>query len=223
MPVAPDYVLVAESRAAAFVEALTACTTRFFPTLKDNPDYTSIVNDRHFTRICGLVEDAVQKGAHKQEINPAGEQLAPELRKLAPTLLTNVTDDKLVMQEEIFGPVLPVLTYKTLSDALRYVNDHPRPLALYYFDSDRRRVQEVVEGTVSGGASINETLLQYGIDDMPFGGVGSSGMGAYHGREGFETFSHKKGVLYQARWNATGLLTPPYGRLVDRLLKLLTR
>jgi acyl-CoA reductase-like NAD-dependent aldehyde dehydrogenase len=117
--------------------------------------------------------------------------------------------------------VLPIMTYRTLDEAIEYVNDHPRPLALYYFDRDRERVSRVLERTVSGGASINETMLHFGIDDMPFGGVGPSGMGAYHGREGFDTLSHKKSVLYQAKYNLTGMLAPPYGQRIDRMLRML--
>jgi coniferyl-aldehyde dehydrogenase len=221
--IAPDYLLVPEHKVEEFVAALTAAATRSYPTLKDNPDYTCIINERHFKRISALVDDAVTKGAKKVEINPAREKLGAEGRKFVPTLLTNVNDGMSVMQEEIFGPVLPILPYKALEDAIAYVNDHPRPLALYYFDSERHRVEHVLERTVSGGASVNETLLHFGIDDMPFGGVGPSGMGAYHGREGFETFSHKKSVLYQARWNASGLLAPPYGKRIDRMLKMLIK
>ncbi len=221
--IAPDYLMVAEHQLPAYVEALTSCVRHAYPTLKDNPDYTSIVNERHFERISGLVEDAVAKGAHKVEIKPTGEELRPEGRKIAPTLLTGVNDGMKVMQEEIFGPVLPVLSYGTLDEALGYVNDHPRPLALYYFDRDRQRVEHVLQSTVSGGASINETMLQFGIDDMPFGGVGASGMGAYHGREGFENLSHKKSVLHQARFSAMGLLAPPYGEPIRRMLKMLIR
>ncbi|HLK36765.1 MAG TPA: coniferyl aldehyde dehydrogenase [Polyangiaceae bacterium] len=219
--IAPDYLFVPEHKLPAYVEALTACARRAYPTLRDNPDYTSIVNERHFGRLTELVEDAVAKGAHKIEIKPSAEALPPEARKIAPTLLTGVTEAMKVMQEEVFGPVLPILTYRRVEDALAYVNDHPRPLAFYYFDRDRRRVEQVLRATISGGASINETMLHFGIDDMPFGGVGPSGMGAYHGREGFENFSHKRAVLYQARYNAASLLAPPYGERLTRMLKLL--
>jgi coniferyl-aldehyde dehydrogenase len=219
--IAPDYLLVPESRVEAYIEALAVSVRRSYPTLADNPDYTSIINDRHYQRLGALVDDAVARGARKVDINPAGEALDPAKRKLAPTLLTGVTDDMKVMQEEIFGPVLPIVSYRSLDDAIGYVARHPRPLALYYFDHDQRRVAHVLERTLSGGAAINETVLHFGIDDMPFGGVGPSGMGAYHGREGFETFSHKRGVLYQAKWNATGLLAPPYGERLDRMLKIL--
>jgi coniferyl-aldehyde dehydrogenase len=221
--IAPDYLLVPDSRLEAYVTALSAKTTRSFPTLLDNDDYTSIVNERHYARVRELIADAVAKGARKLEINPASEMFPAASRKIPPTLLIDVTDDMRVMQEEIFGPVLPIVTYGELDAAIDYVNARPRPLALYYFDTNRKRVAHVLERTVSGGASINETLLHFGIDDMPFGGVGASGMGAYHGREGFETFSHKKSVLTQARWNAAGLLAPPYGATIDRMLAFLIR
>jgi len=221
--IAPDYVLVHESKLDALSEAIGASARRYYPTLRDNPDYTAIVNARHYERLNRLVSEAVSKGARKTEINPANETLEPGTKKIAPTLLTGVNDDMRVMQEEIFGPILPLVPYRTMEDAIDYVVSRPRPLALYYFDTDGRRVETVLERTVSGGACVNETMLHFGIDDMPFGGVGPSGMGAYHGREGFETFSHKKSVLYQAKWNATGLLAPPYGERIEKLLGFLLR
>jgi coniferyl-aldehyde dehydrogenase len=219
--IAPDYVLAPAAQIDALVEALRERVADSYPTLKDNDDYTCIINDRHYERIRGLIEDAEAKGARRVELNPAGEALGPASRKIPPTVLLDVNDDMKVMREEIFGPVLPVIGYGALAEAIAYVNDRPRPLTLYYFDDDRARVRHVLEQTVSGGAAVNETLLQFGIDDMPFGGVGASGMGAYHGFEGFATFSNPKGVLYQARLNGTGLLAPPYGKLLDRLLGLL--
>jgi coniferyl-aldehyde dehydrogenase len=216
--IAPDYVLVQRGQVGAMTEALTACVRRYYPTLADNPDYSAVVNARHYERINELVREAMALGARRHEINPSNDVLRPEARKIPPTLLTEVTDEMRVMQEEIFGPVLPIVPYDGIDDAVAYVNQHPRPLALYYFDHDRRRVDDLLGRTLSGGAAINETLLHFGIDDMPFGGVGPSGLGAYHGREGFETFSHKRSVLYQARWNATGLLAPPYGPRIEKLL-----
>jgi coniferyl-aldehyde dehydrogenase len=139
---------------------------------------------------------------------------------MLPVLLTGVTDAMEVMQEEIFGPVLPIVTYRSLDTAIEYVNDRPRPLALYYFDDDGERADEVLTRTVSGGACVNDTLLHYAQDDLPFGGVGPSGMGAYHGVEGFETFSHRKAVFHQSRLNAAGVISPPYGKKVDLLLKV---
>ncbi len=218
--IAPDYVLAPRGRVDALVAALERKVRDSYPTLANNPDYTCVIDERHHARISALLEDAIAKGARAVELNPANESFEGST-KIPPTLLLDVTDEMMVMQEEIFGPLLPIVPYDRLDDAIRYVNDRPRPLALYYFDEDRDRAERVLERTVSGGAAINETLLHFGIDDMPFGGVGPSGMGAYHGRHSFETFSHKKSVLYQAKLNATALLSPPYGALIDRMLGLL--
>ncbi len=218
--IAPDYVLVPEGKMAAFVEAAKTIVKDMYPTLATNPDYTSIVNARHYDRLKGYVEDATAKGARAVECNPAGETLAPELRKLAPTLLLDTTDAMDVMQDEIFGPLLPVVPYKSLAEAINFVNDRPRPLALYYFGHNEAHIDRVLKETTSGGVSINETMAHIAQDDLPFGGVGPSGMGHYHAFEGFEQFSKKKPIFRQARLNATGLLRPPYGTLVETFLKV---
>jgi acyl-CoA reductase-like NAD-dependent aldehyde dehydrogenase len=219
--IAPDYLLVPSARVEATIEHIQKSVRRAYPTLKNNPDYTSVAHDKHHARILDLIADAVACGARKIEINPASERLDPAARKIAPTLLLGVNDDMRVMQEEIFGPVLPIIGYQSLEQAIEYVNERPRPLALYYFDFDKTRVQRVLEQTVSGGACINDTLIQFAVDDLPFGGVGQSGLGAYHGREGFDTFSHRKGVFYQSRLNAAAAMGPPYGPRVDKMLDLL--
>ncbi|HEX2675445.1 MAG TPA: coniferyl aldehyde dehydrogenase, partial [Polyangiales bacterium] len=219
--IAPDYLLVPESKRDALVSALQSAVTKFYPSLKDNKDYSAIVNEGHHKRLAGYVTDAVARGAKKVEINPKSEKLEGDTRKIAPTLLLDVNDDMSVMQDEIFGPVLPIVTYRTLDEAVQYVNDRPRPLALYYFDFDSERARSVLERTVSGGAAINETVMHFAVEDLPFGGVGPSGMGAYHGFEGFETFSHKKAVFYQSRWNGAGMMLPPYGERIEKLLKML--
>ena len=219
--IAPDYVLVPEAQLSKFVDALQKSVTQSYPTIAQNGDYTSVVNDRHYGRLKTLVDDAVARGARKVEINPANEELDPVTRKFAPTVLLDVDDEMQVMQEEIFGPVLPVMGYRTLDEALGYVNDHPRPLALYYFDFDGDRAKRVLEQTISGGATINDTLIHFACDDLPFGGVGPSGIGAYHGREGFETFSHKKGVFHQAKLNAAASMGPPYLPRINKLLDFL--
>jgi acyl-CoA reductase-like NAD-dependent aldehyde dehydrogenase len=192
-----------------------------FPTIAKNPDYTSIVNDRHYARLRGYVDDARARGAGIVEINPAGEALPAGTRKFPPTLVLDPTDEMLCMQEEIFGPVLPVVTYRTLDEAIGYVNDRPRPLALYYFGHKRADIDRVLDETVSGGVGVNETLMHFAQEDLPFGGIGPSGMGHYHAREGFLALSKPKAVFHQARLNTTGFLRPPYGKLADRLLRLL--
>jgi coniferyl-aldehyde dehydrogenase len=219
--VAPDYVMVPAAMRDAFVEACKASMAKLYPTLEKNPDYTSIVNDGHYARVRGYVDDAKARGATIVELNPAVETLGPGTRKIPPTLILGVTDDMLCMQEEIFGPILPVRTYEQLDQAIAYVNDHPRPLALYYFGHDSGSIDRVLAETISGGVTINATMLHVAQDDLPFGGVGASGMGQYHAREGFDTFSKKKPVFRQARLNTTGLLHPPYGKMVDRLLAVL--
>jgi acyl-CoA reductase-like NAD-dependent aldehyde dehydrogenase len=219
--IAPDYAMVPTDRRDAFVEACRASVAKMFPTLAKNPDYTSIVSDRHYARLRSLVDDAKARGATVLELNPAGESLDAAGRKIAPTLILDPTEEMACMQEEIFGPLLPVVTYRTLDDAIGYVNDHPRPLALYYFGHKRSSIDRVLAETISGGVSINETLMHFAQEDLPFGGIGPSGMGHYHAREGFVTLSKPKAVFHQARLNATGLLRPPYGKVADRLLKVL--
>jgi acyl-CoA reductase-like NAD-dependent aldehyde dehydrogenase len=221
--IAPDYVMIPAGTRDVFVEACKAAVAKMYPTLEKNPDYTSIVNDKHYARLQGYVQDAKTRGARVVELNPAGEALdaASGTRKLAPTLVLDPSDEMLVMQEEIFGPILPVVTYQTLDEAIAYVNDHPRPLALYVFSHDRSATDRVLAETVSGGVTVNETLLHVAQDDVPFGGVGPSGMGHYHAHEGFETFTKKKPVFRQARVNTTGLMRPPFGKTIDRLLKFL--
>ena len=162
------------------------------------------------------------EGARIVELNPAEETLE-ESRKLAPTLVIEPGDDLALMREEIFGPVLPVRTYRRLDDAIDYVNRHPRPLALYYFGEDAEKRDRVLARTISGGVSINETLMHVVVENLPFGGVGASGVGAYHGEIGFQTFSHRKGVFLQSRFNGAFLLRPPFGQLTDLMLKLLLK
>jgi coniferyl-aldehyde dehydrogenase len=221
--IAPDYVLVPTRSRDAFVEACKAAVAKMYPTLQNNPDYTSIVSDRHFSRLTSYLEDAETRGARVVELNPAGETLdaASGRRKLAPTLVLDPDDAMTVMQEEIFGPILPIVTYETLDQAIAYVNDRPRPLALYLFSHDKAATERVLCETVSGGVTVNETMLHFAQDDLPFGGVGPSGMGAYHAREGFDAFTKKKPVFHQSRVNTTGLLRPPYGKLVERMVKFL--
>jgi acyl-CoA reductase-like NAD-dependent aldehyde dehydrogenase len=194
-----------------------------YPTLAANPDYTSIINERHYARLRGYLDEAKGRGVKTIEINPGKESLDPAKRKLAPTLLVDPPDDLAVMQDEIFGPILPIKTYGQLGEAIDYVNDRPRPLALYFLGYDEDESERVVLETIAGGMCINETVLHVGVDDLPFGGVGPSGMGHYHGVDGFETFSKKKGILHQSRLAGSVLLRPPFGKPLEILLKLLMR
>ena len=222
--IAPDYVLVPHARIDAFVHEAQRAVRTLYPTLKDNPDYTSVVNQRHYDRLHGLIADARDKGARIVEINPANEHLDQQAHhKIAPTLVLGATPDMKVMQDEIFGPVLPVQGYGALEDAFEAVAAGDRPLALYYFGLDPARQERVLNETISGGVTINDTLMHVAQEDLPFGGVGASGMGAYHGRDGFLTFSHRKGVFVQSKFSLTRLLRPPYGKLAERALARMTR
>jgi coniferyl-aldehyde dehydrogenase len=219
--IAPDYVLVHADAREEFTRHAAAAAAAMYPRLVSNPDYTRIINRNHYQRLRGLVEDAAIKGAEILELNPAHEAGNAENRVFPPTLLWNVSDPMAVMREEIFGPVLPLVTYKSLDEAIEYVNSRPRPLALYYFDNNSKRVASVLTRTVSGGVTVNDTILHIAQNDLPFGGVGPSGMGFYHGFDGFETFSKKKGIFLQSRFTTLGLLRPPYGTLAKRVTDFL--
>lgn len=220
--IAPDYVLCPRSKIPALVSAIKSCVTKMYPSLKANPQFTSIVNDRQHKRIYSILEDARQKGAKVTEINPAGEDFSGT-RKMPLHVLTDVTADMRVMQEEIFGLLLPVVSYDSLKDAVDFINHRPRPLALYYFGYDPRQINYVLNHTCSGGAAVNDVLIHCPQDDLPFGGVGASGMGRYHGRAGFVNFSNEKGVLYKPRFNFTKLVYPPYGKIHELVYKLFIR
>lgn len=210
---APDYVMLPKAEEGAFVTAATGAVAKMFPTIKDNPDYTSIVNQRHYDRIRGLVDDAKAKGARVVEINPANEDFSQqEHRRIPPTLIMDATDDMKVMQEEIFGPVLPVKTYATAEEAVAYVNAHDRPLGLYYFGEDDAEREMVLSRTTSGGVTVNDVIFHVAQEDLPFGGIGPAGMGSYHGRDGFLEFSHKKSVYKQINSEILAMTRPPFGK-----------
>ncbi|MFZ5572325.1 MAG: coniferyl aldehyde dehydrogenase [Thermodesulfobacteriota bacterium] len=215
--VAPDYVLCPKSRVDEFVATFKDSVSRMYPTMDGNPQYTSIINEQERERLQSLVDDARAKGARVIPVNPAGESFSRG-RKMPIHLLLDVTEDMQVMKDEIFGPVLPVIPYDTLKDAVMYVNLRPRPLALYFFDYQQENIDYVLYNTHSGGALINDTLVHVAQDDLPFGGVGESGMGQYHSREGFLALSNAKGVLFKPRFNSGKLIYPPYGKLIHRLI-----
>jgi coniferyl-aldehyde dehydrogenase len=219
--IAPDYVLVEAGAREEFVRLAAEAAATMYPRLVDNPDFTRIVNRQHYQRLRGLVGDATQRGAEMLEVNPARETANDQNRVFLPTLLWNVSDQMTVMQEEIFGPVLPVVAYRSLDEAIEYVNARPRPLALYYFDRNSKRVEAVLARTTSGGVTVNDTIFHIAQNDLPFGGVGASGMGSYHGFDGFLTFSKKKGVFLQSRFTTLGMLRPPYGALARRVTDFL--
>lgn len=215
--IAPDYLLCPENRLDAFVEAFSTAVTRLYPTMAANPDYTAIVNQRQFNRLSGCLTDAREKGGRLVEISPSADAFS-DTGKMPVWLVLEPTGDMTVMQAEIFGPILPVVSYRRVSEAIDYVNGRPRPLALYYFDENRKRTQRVLDQTRSGGVCINDTLAHVAQENLPFGGIGQSGMGAYHGRAGFLTFSKARPVFSRGRLNSTRLAWPPYGRRIHSWL-----
>ncbi|MFA7270402.1 MAG: coniferyl aldehyde dehydrogenase [Sterolibacterium sp.] len=219
--IAPDYVLLPEGREEDFIAALRGAVARLYPTLAQNPDYSSIVDQRHYARLVRLLEDARLKHARIIEINPGNEDFSASKRKMPLYIVLGGNDDMAVMQEEIFGPILPVLPVKDSQAAIDYVNRHPRPLALYWFGTDRAQRDRILDRTISGGVTINDTLWHIAQEALPFGGVGASGSGAYHGETGFLTFTKEKPVFFQAKRNGASLLYPPYGRTFERILGLL--
>ena len=219
--IAPDYALVPRGRVDELVAAVTQATQRLYPSIAGNDDYTAIINERHYQRLMGLVDDARAKGAHVVVVGD--ESPASGVRKLAPTLLLGVDETMAVMQEEIFGPLLPIEAYDTIDEAVARINARPHPLAFYYFGSDGARCSTVLEQTIAGGVTVNDTLWHFAHEDLPFGGVGASGIGAYHGEASFLTFTHLKPVFTQPRFAAASLLYPPYGKVFERVLALLRR
>ena len=218
--IAPDYVLCAPDRRDALVDALRRAALRLYPDPLRNPDYAAVITPRHRARLEALLNDAREQGA---ELVPMAEAVenAPESGRMPPWLVLDAPASARVLEEEIFGPVLPVVTVADLEQALAYITARPRPLALYYFGHDRRRQQQVLDGSHSGGVCINDTVLHVAQDNLPFGGVGASGMGRYHGFEGFRTFSNEKAVLRKGRWNSARLVEPPYGRRIHRWVQRL--
>jgi coniferyl-aldehyde dehydrogenase len=216
--VAPDYLLVPEARQDEIVAELRRSVAAMLPKLADNPDFTAIINARHRARLVAHLDDAREKGATLLEINPGDESAERfrETNKLPLTLLLDVDDTMTAMQDELFGPILPIKTYKSLDEAIDYVNAHPRPLAAYVFSHARASIRKVSERIVSGGLGVNVTTLHVGQDNLPFGGVGPSGMGHYHAHEGFKTMSHHKAVYHQRRPHLLSLIAPPYDSALKR-------
>jgi coniferyl-aldehyde dehydrogenase len=211
---APDYLLVPEEKEAAVIDGLRTAASALYPRLLDNSDYTSVLGERHHVRLTGYLDDARAKGGEVIEINPAGENFAASNgRKMPLYIVRNPTDDMAVMQDEIFGPVLPVKSYGRIEEAIDHVSRRDRPLGLYYFGQDQAEERRVLERTISGGATVNDVIFHISAEELPFGGIGPSGMGAYHGHDGFKTFSHARAVYRQPKIDIAKLagLKPPYG------------
>jgi coniferyl-aldehyde dehydrogenase len=218
---APDYLLVPAEREEAIVEGLRQATARMYPTMLANDDYTSVISKRHRDRLEAHIEDARAKGAEIIEVNPANEDFSRQnTNKMPLTLIRNPTDEMTVMQEEIFGPVLPVRRYDSVDDAIAYVNGRDRPLGLYWFGTDAAEERRVLDRTISGGVTVNDVLFHVSAEDLPFGGIGPAGMGNYHGLDGFRTFSHAKAIYRQPKMDLAGLagFKPPYGEKTRKAL-----
>lgn len=214
--VAPDYVLLPKGQSQAFVQAFINRFKQMYGEIGQNPDYGAIINQRQFDRLQAVLQDAIDLGA---QVTPTStETMTPGSRKLPVQLITGVNEQMKVMQEEIFGPLLPIVEYDSLEQAIDYVNDRPRPLALYIMSFDSDTQQRLLNQTHSGGVCINETVFHVAADDAPFGGIGPSGMGHYHGKEGFLTMSHAKTILSRGKLNTGKLVHPPYGNAIQQLL-----
>ncbi len=215
--IAPDYVLVPAGKEQEFIELYKKNFAKMYPKVRDNDDYTAIINERQHQRLLSWVEDAKQKGAKITVINPANENFAGT-RKMPLHLVEQGSADMRVLQDELFGPILPIVPYKTLNEAIDYINDRDRPLALYAFTYDKTEQEKILANTHAGGVSINDTLMHIAQDDMPFGGIGPSGMGHYHGKEGFIGLSKAKAVHTKGKFNSGMFIYPPYGTAIQRLI-----
>jgi coniferyl-aldehyde dehydrogenase len=212
---------VPENSVQDFADKVQANMRTMFGTDPDNKDYTSIVSDRHYARLEGLVADAAAKGARIMQTAKPGDPAWKSKRKFPPTIVVGVTPDMTIMQEEIFGPLLPILGYKDPAEPISYINKRDRPLALYWFGKDDAARDEVLSRTVSGGVTVNDCLFHFTQINQPMGGIGASGTGAYHGEWGFNTLSKLKPVFYRSPFNRLADLYPPYGARIARLEKML--
>ncbi|TAH44502.1 MAG: coniferyl aldehyde dehydrogenase [Dokdonella sp.] len=220
--IAPDYVLVPRAKRDALVDALRQCVERSYPDFSQSEDFTSIINEGHYNRLRGLVDEARTAGARIITL-PNDAAHDPARRRFAPTLVLDAPLDSRLMQDEIFGPVLPLVPYDDLDQALQMIATLPRPLALYHFDHDRKRTRRVIAAQLAGGVNVNDCLLQFGQTHLPFGGIGPSGMGQYHGHAGFLAMSKQLPIMYQSRWPSWALMRPPYRGFADRLIAWLVR
>jgi coniferyl-aldehyde dehydrogenase len=220
--IAPDYVLVQEQDLEPLLVSMEAELRRMFPTILHNPDYTAMASPGQYRRMRACLDDARQRGVRIVEVNPAQEDLTGS-RKIAPALLVEPPEDALAMQEEVFGPLLPIRSYRTIDEALAFINAHPRPLALYYFGHDRSEAEHVLASTSSGGACVNEVMQHLFQCALPFGGCGNSGFGRYRGGEGFKAFSLQRSVFTPPRFDVNAMLRAPYGNFFRRVMRFLLK
>jgi coniferyl-aldehyde dehydrogenase len=216
--VAPDYVMTPKGTERSIGAAIIDAAGKQFADASTDDAYTAIVSDRHYERLTGMIEEARSGGA--EILQPEHDaQAAQAGRKIPPTVVLNPPRDAKIMTEEIFGPLLPVIGYSELDAAVDYVADRDHPLALYVYSTDKVQARRVLDETQSGGAGININILHLSVPDLPFGGVGASGQGAYHGKAGFDTFTHDRSVFSTGKWHPSRLLAPPYGKLFERIAK----
>ncbi len=214
--VAPDYILCPKEQVEEFILSYQKQFQAMYSDKQQNADYAHVINSTQHSRLLSWLDDAVSKGAKVVPAN--GQEIVRDSRALATQLVTETTDDMLIMQQEIFGPILPIISYEDISETIDYINQRPRPLALYIMSFDTETQQHLLTQTHSGGVCINETIFHVAADDAPFGGIGDSGMGQYHGKEGFLTFSKAKTVLSRGKLNIGKLVHPPYGGFIQKLM-----
>ena len=216
-----DHAFVPEAKVAAFVEMAKALLPQRYASLASK-DYTSVIDRRAYERLKAALAEASERGATVLPLLP-GAAFDDEAHRIAPHIVVGAPADCQLMQREIFGPILPLVPYRQLDEVITRINAGPRPLAIYPFSNDRAIIDRLIERVMSGGVTVNDALLHVGQDDLPFGGVGDSGMGHYHGQEGFHTFSKLRPVFHQARWSGLKMLMPPYGKTAERLIRFITR
>ncbi len=224
----PDYCFVPTEHKDTFISEVIGHWSNMFPTIIGNPDYTAIINEGHYQRINNMIQDAKDKGGDVREINPANEDFSAQdenVLRIPMTLVVDPTDEMQVMQEELFGPVFCIKTYDDINECTQFINSRPRPLGLYYFGEDPEEERRVLDRTTSGGVTINDALTHASCEDLPFGGIGNSGMGNYHGHDGFLTFSHQKAVFRQTKIDVVALaeMLPPYGKKAAKQLDKMTK
>jgi coniferyl-aldehyde dehydrogenase len=221
--IAPDYVLLPQGRETAFGEAFARAVATLFPTIAGNPDYAAIISPRHLERLQACWRRPKARARDCKPFSPGVTGVGAASRQMAPVLVFDVPAASKLLSEEIFGPILPVIPYASIDDAIRYVNARPRPLALYWFGTDTGSRDHVLANTVSGGVTVNDTLMHIAHENLPFGGVGESGWGAYHGETGFLRLTQQKPVMVQSRWARGDLFYPPYGKRFEQVMGLLKR
>ncbi|NQX87227.1 MAG: coniferyl aldehyde dehydrogenase [Halioglobus sp.] len=221
---APDYLLVPEEKIDEVIDAAEKAVRHMYPKILDNPEYTSVINERHFQRLNAYLAEAAERGQAMITINPAEEDFEAQqgTLKIPPTLVPKPADDLKMMEEELFGPLLPIRTYKSFRETIDYINSKPRPLAAYYFGEDEKEEADYINLTTSGGVCVNDVVMHVAQEELPFGGVGPSGMGAYHGFKGFQTFSHAKSIYRQSKFNIAkiGGMAPPFGKTTENTIKM---